>query len=266
MRLGRVRCRRYPLGGQSSAKPLRPSVRARHTHTPTKGCPTDRLTSRRGYGAIPESRRQAARRRYRPGPGSGKLATCLSPVYHDHRLDAPCTPSRDLPDLEFPLRHPVNVATRPRRPKDFNLIDPSIWRLRRGQSTTIATSRPSRYQGHTRPHNGDSSIYRSPTEMGVNRAGFAIVDTRSPRGREQESCSYLRCSAAHDGYDRQATLEADLLLKVGISPSTTQSCPLPVRRRPRKGGGLKPRNTSRGRLGPTMVFCGPLSNCPEAGS
>ena len=121
-----------------------------------------------------------------PGPGSGKMATCLSQLYHEHKrgVRAGYAKFETFPIWNLPLRHPVNLAYEAATVDldDVNMIDP--FHLEAYGVTTVNYNRDveifpvlnamfQRIQG--------SSPYRSPTDMGVNMAGFAIVDDEACR-------------------------------------------------------------------------------------
>jgi len=120
-----------------------------------------------------------------PGPGSGKLATCLSQLYHEHKrgINAGYAKFETFPIWNLPLKHPVNVAYEAATAdiQDFNLIDP--FHLNIYAETAINYNRdvesfPILKLILTRISEKDSHLpmYNSPTDMGVNRAGFGIVD------------------------------------------------------------------------------------------
>ena len=116
-----------------------------------------------------------------PGPGSGKLATCLSQLYHEHKrgINAGYAKYETFPIWNLPLNHPVNIAYEAATADldDTNIIDP--FHLEAHGETTINHNRDveafpvlkammERIMGE--------SPYQSPTDMGVNMAGYAIVD------------------------------------------------------------------------------------------
>ena len=116
-----------------------------------------------------------------PGPGSGKMATCLSQLYHEHKrgIRAGYAKYETFPIWNLPLKHPVNLAYEAATAdlNDVNMIDP--FHLEAYGKTTVNYNRDvevfpvlnamfERIQG--------TSPYKSPTDMGVNMAGFAIVD------------------------------------------------------------------------------------------
>ncbi|KPJ65297.1 MAG: hypothetical protein AMJ43_11045, partial [Coxiella sp. DG_40] len=149
-----------------------------YTHRYTKGYPTDvdTVVSDEGYGAndFVETEKSLVIVAG-PGPGSGKLATCLSQLYHDHRqgIKSGYAKFETFPIWNMPLKHPVNVAYEAATAdiRDFNMIDP--FHLEAYGKTAVNYNRdvevfPVLKRILTRIT--DSSIYRSPTDMGVNRA------------------------------------------------------------------------------------------------
>lgn len=116
-----------------------------------------------------------------PGPGSGKMATCLSQIYHDHKrgIQAGYAKFETFPIWNLPLNHPVNLAYEAATAdlNDVNLIDP--FHLEAYNETTVNYNRdvevfPVLRSMFTRI-TGDCP-YKSPTDMGVNMSGFCIVD------------------------------------------------------------------------------------------
>ncbi len=116
-----------------------------------------------------------------PGPGSGKMATCLSQLYHDHKrgITAGYAKFETFPIWNLPLKHPVNLAYEAATAdlNDVNMIDP--FHLEAYGETAVNYNRDveifpvlnaifQRIQGE--------SPYKSPTDMGVNMAGNCIVD------------------------------------------------------------------------------------------
>ena len=116
-----------------------------------------------------------------PGPGSGKMATCLSQLYHEHRrgVAAGYAKFETFPIWNLPLKHPVNLAYEAATADldDVNMIDP--YHLEAYGKTTVNYNRDveifpvlnammERILGE--------SPYKSPTDMGVNTAGLCIVD------------------------------------------------------------------------------------------
>lgn len=116
-----------------------------------------------------------------PGPGSGKMATCLSQLYHDHKhqIRSGYAKFETFPIWSLPLKHPVNLAYEAATIdlNDVNMIDP--FHLEAYQKTTVNYNRdieifPVLQAIFEKIYS--TSPYQSPTDMGVNMAGFAIVD------------------------------------------------------------------------------------------
>ena len=116
-----------------------------------------------------------------PGPGSGKMATCLSQLYHEHErgVSAGYAKFETFPIWNLPLKHPVNLAYEAATADldDVNMIDP--FHLEAYGETTVNYNRDveifpvlnaifQRIRGE--------SPYKSPTDMGVNMAGYCITD------------------------------------------------------------------------------------------
>ena len=153
-------------------------------HYPIAGYPHDieRIVSDDGYGKneyIETTRPLVVVTA--PGPGSGKLATCLSQLYHEHQrgIDAGYAKFETFPIWNLPLKHPVNLAYEAATADldDVNMIDP--FHLEAYGVTTVNYNRDveifpvlnaifEKIQG--------KSPYKSPTDMGVNMAGNCIVD------------------------------------------------------------------------------------------
>ena len=156
-----------------------------YTHPPTKGYPAevDRIVGAEGYGANPYI--ETAKPLVvvtGPGPGSGKLATCLSQMYHDHLhgVRSGYAKFETFPIWDLPLTHPVNVAYEAATADlhDVNMIDP--FHLEAFHQTATNYNRD--VEAFPVLHKilqritGAEPIYRSPTEMGVNRASSGVVN------------------------------------------------------------------------------------------
>ena len=116
-----------------------------------------------------------------PGPNSGKMATCLSQIYHEHKrgINAGYAKFETFPIWNLPLKHPVNVAYEAATAdiKDVNMIDP--YHLAAYGSTAVNYNRDIAIfpvlQAMFAQIYGESP-YKSPTDMGVNMAGYCITD------------------------------------------------------------------------------------------
>lgn len=116
-----------------------------------------------------------------PGPGSGKLATCLSQIYHEHKrgIEAGYAKFETFPVWNLPLSHPVNIAYEAATADldDANIID--SFHLDTYDKTTVNYNRDVEafpvVRALMQKILGESP-YQSPTDMGVNMVGFAISD------------------------------------------------------------------------------------------
>ena len=166
-----------------------------YRHFPIPGYPSNvsRIVSEKGYGAneyIRTSRDLVVVTA--PGPGSGKMATCLSQLYHDHKrgIESGYAKWETFPIWNLPLDHPVNIAYEAATADldDVNMIDP--FHLEAYGLKTVNYNRDveifpvlnrlfERILG--------ASPYKSPTDMGVNMAGMSICDDGACReASEQE--------------------------------------------------------------------------------
>lgn len=116
-----------------------------------------------------------------PGPGSGKMATCLSQLYHENArgVRAGYAKFETFPIWNLPLKHPVNLAYEAATADldDVNMIDP--FHLEAYGETTVNYNRDVEIfpvlEAMFKKIYGESP-YKSPTDMGVNMAGYCIVD------------------------------------------------------------------------------------------
>ena len=155
-----------------------------YRHYPIAGYPSDipLIVSDDGYGKnefVQTSRELVVVTA--PGPGSGKMAVCLSQLYHEnkHGVKAGYAKFETFPIWNIPLKHPVNLAYEAATAdlNDVNMIDP--FHLEAYGKTTVNYNRDveifpvlnaifHRIMGN--------SPYKSPTDMGVNMAGNCIID------------------------------------------------------------------------------------------
>ncbi|OFI01550.1 hypothetical protein CLOACE_20670 [Clostridium acetireducens DSM 10703] len=156
-----------------------------YKHRATKGYPTDvdTIVSDEGYGKNPyiETTKPIVVVTA-PGPGSGKLATCLSQLYHEYKRGkiAGYSKFETFPVWNVPLKHPLNIAYEAATAdlKDVNMIDSFhfdayneiVVNYNRDIETFPVLRRI------IEKITGKESVYKSPTDMGVNRVGFGIID------------------------------------------------------------------------------------------
>ena len=207
-----------------------------YTHKFTKGYPTDvnLIVSEEGYGAneyIKTDKQIIVVTG--PGPGSGKLATCLSQLYHEHKRGVNATYSKfeTFPIWNLPLKHPVNVAYEAATAelKDVNMID--HFHLETTNEITVNYNRDIEafqlLQRILEKITDSPSYYKSPTDMGVNRAGFAITDDDNVRHASHQeiirryfrySCEYAMGLCDRDTVERVEVLMKDTGLKAEDRP------------------------------------------------
>ena len=163
-----------------------------------------------------------------PGGGSGKLATSLSQVYHEYKRGRKARYAKfeTFPIWNLPLKHPVNIAYEAATAdlKDFNMIDP--FHLDAYGETAVNYNRDVDAFPVLRrilhAITGSDEGYKSPTDMGVNRCGFAITDDEVCREAAKQEivrryliaeCSYRK------GTIEKATLERCKLLMEEVGAS-----------------------------------------------
>lgn len=196
------------------------------THYFTKGYPTDvnLIVSEEGYGVndyIPTESPLVIVTG--PGPGSGKMATCLSQLYHDNRhgIQAGYAKFETFPVWNLPLKHPINAAYEAATADlgDINMIDP--FHIEAYGTQSVNYNRDVDIfpvlKRILEKISGDTCCYQSPTDMGVNRVGFAITDDEgSKEAAKQELIRrYLRyhCEYALGLTDKKTLQRTELLMK-----------------------------------------------------
>ncbi len=157
-----------------------------YLHYPIEGYPYNvaKIVSEEGYGKndyIETTRPLVVVTA--PGPGSGKMATCLSQLYHENKrgIRAGYAKFETFPIWNLPLKHPVNLAYEAATADldDVNMIDP--YHLEAYGKTTVNYNRdveifPVLSAMFERIYGAGNSPYKSPTDMGVNMAGYCIAD------------------------------------------------------------------------------------------
>ena len=179
--------------GQSAADSFKARLEAVdvkvYRHYPIEGYPSnvEHIVSEEGFGKndyIETSRSLVVVTA--PGPGSGKMATCLSQLYHAHKrgVRAGYAKFETFPIWNLPLKHPVNLAYEAATAdlNDVNMIDP--FHLEAYGETTVNYNRDVEVfpvlSAMFRRIYGECP-YQSPTDMGVNMAGKCIVDDEACR-------------------------------------------------------------------------------------
>ena len=166
-----------------------------------------------------------------PGPGSGKLATCMSQLYHEHKrgIQAGYAKFETFPVWNLPLNHPVNLAYEAATAdlSDVNMIDP--FHLDAYGVTTVNYNRDveafpvliamfEKILGEC--------PYKSPTDMGVNMVGNCVVDDEAARDASRQEIIRRYYSALCDqkqgkGSD-DTVLKLELLMKKAAVDITTR--------------------------------------------
>lgn len=199
-----------------------------------------------------------------PGPGSGKLSTCLSQLYQEYRRMRASGYSKfeTFPIWSIPLNHPVNVAYEAAAVVlgDFNLIDP--FHLEAYGATAVNYNRDVEIFPILRrileKITSAKSPYQSPTDMGVNRAGFGIVQEEVVQAARQEIIRrWFRTSSElamglvdHSAVDRQSRIMEELGLRPEDRPVVG-----PARRAAEEAQAI-----GRGHNG---IFCGAALQLPD---
>ena len=159
-----------------------------------------------------------------PGPGSGKMATCLSQIYHEYKrgIKAGYAKYETFPVWNLPLKHPVNLAYEAATAdlNDVNMIDP--FHLDAYGETTINYNRDVEVfpvlNAMFEKIMGESP-YKSPTDMGVNMAGMAIIDDEIVRKAAKQEIIRryyaAMCDRKRGGADKEQVVKIELLMKQG---------------------------------------------------
>ena len=161
-----------------------------------------------------------------PGPGSGKMATCLSQLYQENRrgIKAGYAKFETFPIWNLPLKHPVNIAYEAATAdlSDVNMIDP--YHLEAYGTTTVSYNRDIEIfpvLNALFEHVWGKSPYQSPTDMGVNMVGYCITDDEVCKEAAKKEivrryyaarCSYLQGHAAREEAEKIRVLMKQLNL------------------------------------------------------
>ena len=164
-----------------------------------------------------------------PGPGSGKMATCLSQLYHEHKrgVKAGYAKFETFPIWNIPLKHPVNLAYEAATAdlNDVNMIDP--FHLEAHGVTTVNYNRDIEIFPVVNAMFeliAGESPYKSPTDMGVNMAGYCICDDAAccEASRMEIIRRYYKClcEIKRNGSSKDSLSKLQILLKqAGVTPS-----------------------------------------------
>lgn len=167
-----------------------------------------------------------------PGPGSGKMATCLSQLYHENKrgVKAGYAKFETFPIWNLPLKHDVNLAYEAATVdlNDVNMIDP--FHLEAYGKTTVNYNRDIEVfpvlNAIFEKILGESP-YKSPTDMGVNMAGNCILDDEVVRNASKAEIARRYYQVLKDKIngkcDNDAVLKIELIMKqAGVTPETRE--------------------------------------------
>ncbi len=181
-----------------------------------------------------------------PGPGSGKMATCLSQLYHEHKrgISAGYAKFETFPIWNIPLKHPVNLAYEAATAdlNDVNMIDP--FHLDAYGVTTVNYNRDVEVfpvvEAMMERILGECP-YKSPTDMGVNMAGNCIFDDEAVRAaaRGEIIRRYYEalCKRVKGNGTDEEVMKIELLLKqAGANINDRAVIPAAVKRAAETGG------------------------------
>ncbi|EJO5346337.1 DUF1846 domain-containing protein [Clostridium botulinum] len=196
-----------------------------YKHEATKGYPTDvdTIVSDEGYGKNPyiETTKPIVVVTA-PGPGSGKLATCLSQLYHEYKRGnvAGYSKFETFPVWNVPLKHPLNIAYESATVdlKDVNMIDSFHFdaynKVAVNYNRDIETFPV--LKRIIEKITGEESVYKSPTDMGVNRVGFGIVDDEVVKEASKQEiirrCFKTACEYKKGYVDKETFHRAKLIM------------------------------------------------------
>ena len=200
-----------------------------YRHAPTSGYPTDvdLIVSDQGFGINPyiETTKPIVVMTA-PGPNSGKLGTCLSQLYHENKMGIAAGYSKyeTFPVWNLPLKHPVNMAYEAATVdlKDVNMID--SFHLEKYGVTTVNYNRDLELfpvlKKIIEKITGKESVFQSPTDMGVNRVGFGIIDDEVVREAAIQEIirRYFKtlCDYKKGSLDKEAVSRMKMMEELGL--------------------------------------------------
>lgn len=213
--------------GQPAVQTFRRKLQRRdirtYSHGTIKGYPSDvdTIVSDEGYGSqefIPTTRPIVVVTG--PGPGSGKLATCLSQLYHEQRrgVRAGYAKFETFPVWNLPLKHPLNLAYEAATADlmDSNVID--SFHLEAYGQMAVNYNRDMEMFPVVRRIieriTGKESVYKSPTDMGVNQIAYGIVnnDVVEEASRQEIIRRYFKASCDY----KTGTVSADVVDRISV--------------------------------------------------
>lgn len=232
-----------------------------YLHYPTKGYPTDvdKIVSDEGYG----SNEYIATEKpivvvTGPGPGSGKLATCLSNLYHEYKrgVKAGYAKFETFPIWDLPIDHKVNIAYEAATVDLDDRVMIDGYHLKAYNKEVVNYNRDIEafllLKRIIEKITGGESMYQSPTDMGVNRASAGITDDRiiSDASHQEIIRRYFRCSVEYVmGIVDKETLNraVKVMKKVGASEEDRRVV------KPAREAAKEAEKKGKGNAG---IFCG----------
>ena len=208
-----------------------------------------------------------------PGPGSGKMATCLSQLYHEHKrgVNAGYAKFETFPVWNLPLKHPVNLAYEAATADldDVNMIDP--FHLEAYGATTVNYNRDVEIfpvlEAIFKSIYGESP-YKSPTDMGVNMVGFCISDDEVCREASKQEIIrrwYAAAVSVRKGLsDPNEVRKIELIMNsLGITPADRPVVAAALKKAEDSGGPAVALELNDGRIvtGKTTSLLGASSAC-----
>jgi uncharacterized protein (UPF0371 family) len=232
-----------------------------YTHGYTQGYPmdVDLIVSDQGYGANPyiETNHPIVVVTA-PGPGSGKLATCLNNMYHEYKrgVQAGYAKFETFPIWNLPLSHKVNVAYEAATVDLKDIVQIDHHHLEAYNEKTVNYNRDIEafpLLGRILEKiTGKESIYKSPTDMGVNRASAGIVDDDAIMEASHQEIirRYFRCAVeyAMGLVERDSLDRAELIMEKVEARVEDRKVVLPARQ-----AALDARSSGKGNNG---MYCG----------
>lgn len=204
-----------------------------------------------------------------PGPNSGKLSICLSQLYHDHKkgIKAGYAKFETFPIWNLPIKHPVNIAYEAATAdiQDFNIVDPfhlskynevAVNYNRDVESFPILKLILSRI---VKSNNDNHPLYSSPTDMGVNRAGFGIINDKivCEAAKQELIRRYFRYNTEYIlGKEKKDAVEKVILLMKELDVKVTDRKVVEIARKSSEEAEL----TGKGNEG---IFCGAAIQLPD---
>ncbi len=197
-----------------------------------------------------------------PGPNSGKLSTCLSQLFHEHKrgINAGYAKFETFPIWNLPLKHPINVAYEAATAdiRDYNLIDP--FHLEKYNQSAVNYNRDVEsfpilklILSKISVKNYNLPIYNSPTDMGVNCAGIGIIDDQivQEAAKQELIRRYFRYNSEYIlGVEKKETVDRVVLLMEEMGVKITDRLVVEVAR---KAAEAAEKQEDKGHDG---IFCG----------